>query len=352
MFATRMRTDRPRRRARPLVVAVLAAAAAVLIGCGPPAPEPLTIQFDARVGDAPARCGVRYDGVGTAGAPVELADARFYVSEIALTRADGSAVPLVLDADTPWQHENVALLDFEDATGRCGDTGTAQTNGAVRATAPPGDYDGLRFTIGVPRALNHLDGPTAPSPLNLNALYWNWRFGYIFTKVEFWNPDVVSAGSVDPVDTAAAAPDAAAPDAAAQAGDPTGAADGTAAEMPVIAEPGPTITYLVHIGSTGCASSAPTTPPDAPCARPSRVTIALDGFDPRTDVVRLDLAGLVDGIDVTQSVPRPPGCMSAPIDPDCGPVFANLGLDPDTGACADDCRAQKLASRAPAEAEP
>ncbi|MCG8463197.1 MAG: hypothetical protein MI919_43505, partial [Holophagales bacterium] len=100
-----------------------------------------------------------------------------------------------------------------------------------------------------------------------------------------------------------------------------------------------------HIGSTGCESPAPTLPPAEPCSRPNRAQIFLDGFDPATDEVRLDLAGLFDGIDITRSVLRPPGCMSAPTDPDCRPVFANLGLDLATGRCITDCSDQKLAER-------
>ncbi|MEM8963190.1 MAG: MbnP family copper-binding protein [Acidobacteriota bacterium] len=300
----------------------------MLVACGGPAPEPIELHFDALVVDQPARCGVPFEGVGLGATPVEIADARFYVSGFTLTRADGTEVPLELDQDSPWQHENVALLDFEDATGRCSNTGTSQMNSIVRGTVPAGEYTGLSFTIGVPHELNHLDAPTAPSPLNLNTLYWNWRFGYIYTKVEFWNPNVAStdapaAASVDPSDKSTVA--------------------GTG--MPPGPAPQPTVTYLAHLGSTGCESSAPTTPPDVPCSRPNRVPVSLADFDPTTDRIGLNLAGLVTGIDVTKSVLRPPGCMSAPIDPDCDAVFANLGIDLETGTCTTDCSDQQLVSR-------
>ncbi|MEO1368793.1 MAG: MbnP family copper-binding protein [Acidobacteriota bacterium] len=322
-----------------------AAALCALAGCSAEAPEPLEIRFDARMGEQPARCGERFGGVGTGGGPVELADARFYVSEVELGRGDGTWVPIELDQESPWQHGNVTLLDFEDASGRCSDMGTAQMNAAVRGAAPAGDYKGLRFTFGVPHELNHLDAPTAPTPLNLNALYWNWRLGYIFTKVEFWNPGVDSvvdaAGGASPAETAS---ESKAPDAA-TAGEP-GSAEPAAAALPA---PRPTVTYLTHFGSTGCTSPAITAPPAEECSRPNRVTVTLADFDPALDVVALDLAALVDGIDITTSVPRPPGCMSGPADPDCVQVFANLGLDLETGRCADgDCGGQKVASRAAA----
>ena len=306
----------------------LGAALLTLVSCGGPRTDSFEIRFDARVVDAPARCGARFEGVGAEGATVELSDARFYVSNVTLLRDDGTRVPLDLEQASPWQHGDVALLDFEDATGRCSNTGTAQTNTVVRGSAPPADYRGLSFDLGVSPALNHLDAPTAPTPLNLNALYWNWRLGYIFTKVEFWNPEVRSGEAT-----------------ASGEGQDAGRAAGGAGSMP---PPGPTVTYLVHIGSTGCESPAPTVPPTEPCSRPNRVPIVIEGFDPAVDVVGLDLAGLVAGIDVTRSTLRPPGCMAAPVDPDCVAVFANLGLDLATGRCATDCSDQKLASRRPA----
>lgn len=284
------------------------------LGCAGPSSEPLEIRFAAEVGNQEARCGALYDGVGAAGGPAQLTDARLYVSNFELHRSDGSKVSIELDQESPWQHGSVVLLDFEDGSGRCSDSGTAQTNSLLRGFAPAGDYSGLSFEVGVPAELNHLDALSAPSPLNLNALYWNWRMGYIFTKIEFWNEGVVS--------TVGAPPD--------------------------IGAPAPTVTYLAHLGSTGCQSPAPTLPPEAPCSRPNRSRIFLEGFNPKTDEVRLDLAGLVDGIDITQSVLRPPGCMAAPTDPDCKPVFANLGLDIETGRCFTDCSDQKLAYRRPA----
>ncbi|MEO1084704.1 MAG: MbnP family copper-binding protein, partial [Acidobacteriota bacterium] len=263
--------------------------------------------------EQPARCGERFEGVGTGGGPVELADARFYVSELELGRGDGTWVPLELDQESPWQHGNVALLDFEDASGRCSGLGTAQMNSAVRGALPKGDYKGLRFTFGVPHELNHLDAPTAPTPLNLNALYWNWRLGYIFTKVEFWNPGVDSV--VEDSTVADAASKAEAPDARASESGAGTVGSGSAAPSTALSPPPrSTVTYLTHFGSTGCESPAITSPPAEPCARPNRVTVTLADFDPAGDVVALDLAALVDGIDITTSVPRPPGCMSGPAD--------------------------------------
>ncbi|MFN7500464.1 MAG: MbnP family protein [Dolichospermum sp.] len=46
-------------------------------------------------------------------------------------------------------------------------------------------YQGLQFTLGVPVNLNHADSVTAPSPLNLTSLWWNWLFGYKFARLDW-----------------------------------------------------------------------------------------------------------------------------------------------------------------------
>ena len=50
----------------------------------------------------------------------------------------------------------MTLIDLEDGTGACGG-GTPGTNASVRGTVPHGKYVGLRYTVGVPYALNHTD---------------------------------------------------------------------------------------------------------------------------------------------------------------------------------------------------
>jgi len=265
-------------------------------GCGSPAPEPVVIRFEARFGERAAACATSFENIGSAASTVEIGDARFYVSNFRLTAADGSEKPLALDSGTPWQNGDLALLDFENGQGRCAESGTAEIRQLVSGTAPR-PFTGIRFDLGMPSAQNHLDATTAPPPLNLNALYWSWQAGHIFAKVDYWLPGVAVAA--DPAEDLRA--------------------------------PRPNVSFPAHIASTGCVSAAPVVPPAASCARPNVLPIELSKFDPRTEVVVLDLAELVRGIDLSRSVPRPPGCMSGPDDPDCPGLFANLGLDLATG---------------------
>ena len=165
---------------------------------GSPAPTeetPVTIQFAARVNESPAECGGSFRNVGLAKSTISFSDFRFYVSDVRLINDQGAEVPVTLTQDGLWQVENIALLDFENATGACGEAGTEAMNNQIVGTVPGGTYNGIVFTLGVPFAQNHLDTTTAPSPLNVSALWWNWQAGYIFLAVEgMWRN---SSGALD-----------------------------------------------------------------------------------------------------------------------------------------------------------
>lgn len=264
------------------------------------AQQPVTVDFEAIVGDTPLACGKQYQGVGTADTTIEFQDARLYVSNVRVINANGKEVPVNLEQDNLWQYENVALLDFEDATGGCSDVGTKATNDRVIGTVPEGDYSGAVFDLGVPFDLNHGDATTVPSPLNVTSLFWSWQYGYKFARIEILNdqPAMDMSGM-------------AAPGKGAAAGDGHG---GSA----------PANLWPIHLGSTGCASPAPVVAPAAVCERPNLSTIRLEVFDPEVDTVALNIATLLEGVDVGQSLElAPPGCMSGFDDPDCPKLFSN-----------------------------
>ncbi|MFN7951312.1 MAG: MbnP family protein [bacterium] len=141
----------------------------VAAGCGSDdktvsGPQPIEIQFEARVGDEPFACGQRYEGLGTTSSTGEPMDGRFYVSDIHFVNDDESERFVTLEQDGEWQLDDVALLDFEDGTGRCAAEGTAATNTPIRGTVESGHAARIHFTVGVPFALNHGDATTAPAP--------------------------------------------------------------------------------------------------------------------------------------------------------------------------------------------
>jgi uncharacterized repeat protein (TIGR04052 family) len=249
-------------------------------GDGGPHMHAFSIRFAARAGDAPATCGETLTGLGLGAAQTaDLVDFRFYVHGIELLTATGAAVPLTLDTELPWQNEGVALLDFEDNTGRC--TGTTATRDVVRGMAPEGTYTGIRFVLGVPFDQNHQDASVAEPPLNVTALFWNWQGGYKFARID------------------------------------------TSSEIPGMG--GARTSFNVHLGSTGCDG----TPAGGVtmCMRPNRPVVELSGFDPETSIIVADYAQLVEGVDLTVNTPMTAvGCMSGPTDPECAEVLTSFGL--------------------------
>jgi uncharacterized repeat protein (TIGR04052 family) len=279
----------------------ITAAALALAACSTAPSTPKTAQvslnFAAQINGQPFACGQRYDGVGTTRSSITPSDFRMYVSEVKLLRKDGSAVPVQLAQDGIWQHQNVALIDFENGTGPCRN-GTTATNTAVRGQVPAGDYVGVELTVGVPFAQNHQDPTVAPAPLNSTAMFWNWQGGYKFIKF-----DTTSSGiSTDKP----AAPNAM----------------------------GPVTRYSVHLGSTACAGDSKTQAPSA-CQNPNRMTVRLNQFDLAKNTVVVDMGAVLAQANVDVNAKgTSPGCMSFLKDADCPPVMNALGLAYDAVAAA------------------
>lgn len=268
--------------------------------------QSVTLDFEGRVGDQPFSCTESYR-LGTAETRASPTDFRLYVSEVALINAAGEAVPVMLEQDGRWQYENVALLDFENRTGTC-TNGTPETRTQVLGSVPTGEYEGVRFTVGLPFELNHRDATLASSPLNLTALWWNWRGGYKFLRADFqistMGAERLSPGKGDGQVTHGT-------------GDSHGdnAGHGTEATG-----------FAIHLGSTGCQVEGNAVQPTS-CLNPNQAEIVLEGFDPANQRVVIDLAALVQSNNLEVNVPNtPPGCMSAPEDGDCLGIMHNLGL--------------------------
>ncbi len=277
------------------LAAVVFAAGALACADEESTTQPVALEFAATVSGEALSCSVMYSGLGSTGARAQLADARFFASQVELRNAAGEWVAVALDT-TPWQRPEVALVDFEPA---CSDGGTADTNTTITGRAPIDTYDAVRFVVGVPFELNHNDSATSPPPLNLESMFWTWRGGYKFVKVDW-----LVEGGVIP-------------------------------------------RWNVHIGSTLCVSDADVRPPDAECGRPNASSVVITDFDPDQDRIEVDLAALVAGADLTaNTVDSPPGCMSNPMEPnECAPVFGALGLEFSTGTCTSGCDAQSLFTR-------
>jgi len=273
-----------------------------------------TIPFAAVVGDASVECGEDYLNVGSDATTVSFVDFRFYVHDFKLVTDAGTEINVSLDdvltdgsdESSPSQNSRVAQLDFRDTLG-CEADADANPNFndgvQVNATVEEGvTVTAIRFTLGVPFDLNHKDQAAAEEPLRnpgrASGAGWNWQGGYKFTGI-----DVAPVGGwTDPQD-----------------GERTGNR------------------WNMHLGSTGCPVSVSDlesgTEPET-CENPNRpeITIELGAIDVEQAEIVIDYAALVSGVSVAQDEGGAPGCMSGTTDPECGVVFANLGLGLDLGA--------------------
>ncbi len=269
--------------------------------------QPVRIQFQGRLAGKTFACGTQYEGVGSKATTVTPADLRFFVSHIELLRTDGSATSITLDQDGIWQYKSLALIDLEDATGACRN-GNSAMHREVTGTVAAGAYVGLRFTLGVPFDLDHIDSSDAPSPLNMTAMQWNWQNGYKFLRAE------VSAVGPKPTTMATAAMQPA----------KTGGLPGKNAPMGVRTTASG---FPVHLGSTGCGSTSPESTPVEECKNPNRPVITITRFDAAKDIVVFDLGNLLAHSDLSANSPdTAPGCMSFEGDPDCTPIMEALGI--------------------------
>ncbi len=248
--------------------------------------QEVQIKFKGMVGDKPFNCGESYN-LGTPATAVTPGDFRFYVFDVALIDETGKTVPIMLTQDGKWQYQNVALLDFENKTAACAN-GTAEMRDMVVGTVPKGNYKGVQFNLGVPFNLNHADAALAASPLNLTSLWWNWRGGYKFLRVDFsvenQNKQIAHNNQVKN----------------------TG--------------------FMIHVGSTGCQASSENQNPKN-CNNPNTSKASFNNFDFSKNTIVADLKTLVANTNLSTNQPETPlGCMSAPTDGDCAGIMLNLGL--------------------------
>ena len=259
--------------------------------------EDLTIMFHAVSGETHLRCGEPFSLEEGTEPSFYLKDLRLFIHDVELKSTSENWTPFTFLDDDEWSDGTVTLLDYEDGTANCDEGGGLLMNHQIRGSLPHGDYQSIRFRVGVPPLLNHNDVTTAENPLNTSAMFWVWQRGYKFMRLEM----------IEDVDD--------------------------------VVKP-----WLFHLGSTGCESDAPTSPPDAPCKKMNSPWITIENFDLHTQHVALDLRGLLANIDIDLNTEETPsGCMSMPSEVvECETLFENFGLSFSTGdpiKCEEGCPA-------------
>ncbi|MDP4299576.1 MbnP family copper-binding protein [Leptothrix discophora] len=289
----------PRAVRRALSTLALAALAACGGGGDTPATtQPVSIEFAAVNGlaNTPVSCATVLTGMGSGSVKAKLADLRFYVSDVKLVNAAGQEVAVTLTANE-WQltqaGHGLTLIDLENDADTC--AGDAATNVRVTGTAPAGTYTGVRFTLGVPSALNHLDATAATTlaPLTNNDMFWSWTGGYKHAKIELnpenaTTPDVYTGGMTN-----------------------TSVTPSTSSN-----------TFNFHLGDTSCTAGVPLS--SSTCLSENTSTITLATFNAGTQKVALDLGALFARSNLRVESGGAPGCMSGPTDPQCQEMWSVL----------------------------
>lgn len=99
-----------------------------------------------------------------AGEQVKFTTLKYFVSNVVLTKSDGS---------TWTQPESYYLIDNSDA---------ASTLISI-ADVPAGDYTGISFMLGVDSTRN-VSGAQTGALSTASGMFWTWNSGYIFLKAE------------------------------------------------------------------------------------------------------------------------------------------------------------------------
>lgn len=239
-------------------------------GAGSDAPV-RRIRFAPTVAGEDFACRRPYQGLGSTGVDGTVSDFRFYVHNVRLLTPEGTEVPFVLDDRAEWQGSGVGLIDFEGGPDAGCYGGSKGRNTELTGLAPQGNYTGVRFSIGVPEALNHADPSTLKAPLTAGGMAWSWLAGFKFLKFEL----------------------------------------------------GPAV---LHVGSTSCTR----TPSKViKCKKQNRPEIELLNFDPHTQVIQTDIAAAFQSSDLAEN----PSCHAT--GEACGPLFEQVGLKLEDGTAAD-----------------
>ena len=202
---------------------------------------------------------------------------RFFVSDLMMVEADGSAAHVRLAVAPPYQNEQTALVSLAASA--------EPANATIHGTVPSGDYVHMEFLLGIPFARNHGNPLHAEPPLDRPAMFWAWQSGHKFLRLDLGNA------------------------------------------------------WSFHLGSTGCLSASAVRPPQSECRHPNLARIRLPAFVATNGHVNVDLGALTAAVNPT----RDASCMGSYAKDDaCRRVLAELGLDAQTGRCADDCRAQRV----------
>ncbi len=167
----------------------------------------------------------------------QLGQVQFFIANVELQNHQGQWQPMLLKV-TANQSAQLALLGQNCVAG---DNGNWQL--VFADDLELSQYQKMRFQLGVPFDVNHLNPLTQPSPLNDSSMFWVWQTGHKFARIELQSE-----------------------------------ADN----------------WVFHLGSTGCSSPSVMRPPSKPCRYPNYFSYELP-LD-NSAKLALDLSFLLNNI--------------------------------------------------------
>ncbi|QMU29122.1 MbnP family protein [Adhaeribacter radiodurans] len=141
----------------------------------PALPGQVTLEFDNVVGEAALSLDDQ-DYNNANGDQFKVSMFKYYISNIILKKTDGTEYK---------QPESYYLVDESNADSKL----------ITIKEIPAGEYTGLTFTIGVDSVRN-VSGAQTGALDPANGMFWTWKSGYVFVKLEGTSPQSQNGGLV------------------------------------------------------------------------------------------------------------------------------------------------------------
>lgn len=133
-------------------------------------PPTVMVEFDNVAGSADLALNTDY--TNSSGETFQITKFRYYISNVSLTKSDGSVFKVAQDDSYFLIKEDVAASQKVELK-----------------NVPEADYKSITFTVGVDSLRNCASIDKRTGALDLvNAMYWDWNSGYIFTMLEGNSP--------------------------------------------------------------------------------------------------------------------------------------------------------------------
>jgi uncharacterized repeat protein (TIGR04052 family) len=219
-----------------------------------------TLRFELMHNEQPVNCG---QPLMMAEQQWQLQQFQFFIHKVAVKTQDNEWHQLSFKPATPSQPE-VALIG-----GNCNDGQSWSIDLTSKRELKA--IQQIEFSLGVPFELNHKNPLEQKSPLNQSDMFWVWQTGHKFLRWEMQSKQH---------------------------------------------------SFVYHLGSTGCNSSAAVRAPSHACKNPNTSVINLRAQS-LDQPIHIELDAVVNALDLSHNV----HCKSEPDNSDCSQLLALTGIN-------------------------